>query len=127
METKNQNSDSEKCITITMPKVDATIRPGVTIHGYTFFTTFWEDFSIAEMFGAKAIIDTAKRTKREYRDDVKYITELALVLNYKAWTYYDDDKMALSKLYSDLYYMVHDYAMEHFDGEDAMYYFNVTD
>ena len=125
MQTKNQNSDNT--ITITRPKVDATIRPGMTINGYTFFTTFWEDFSIAEMFGAKAIIDTAKRAKRAYKDDVKYITELALVLNYKAWKYYDDGKITLSQLYSDLYYAIHDYAMEHFDGKDAMYYFNITD
>ena len=57
---------------------------------YEYFTTFWSDFSIAERFGYEAIDDTAERAYEEWKNDVKYLTELVMILNHKCWMYYHD-------------------------------------
>ena len=36
---------------------------------YEYITTFWQDFSTAELFGEDAIRDTAKRAFDEWKDD----------------------------------------------------------
>ena len=56
--------------------------------GYKPITTFYTDFSIADKFGVEAIKDTYKRVFQEWRHDYKYITELAMVLNWKLWRWY---------------------------------------
>ncbi len=53
-------------------------------------TTFWEDFSIAERFGAEAIRDTYKRARAEWKNDRVYGTELSMVLNHKCWYWYEN-------------------------------------
>ena len=122
------NNDCGEVLIMTRPAVDEnSIQPGVTLNGYTFFTTFWDDFSIAEMFGIDAITDTAKRALNAWKDDIKYITELAIVLNYKSWAFYDANNKELSKVYSELYYMVDNFAYNHFNDEELSYYFNITD
>lgn len=103
--------------------------------GYEPKTTFWNDFSIADLFGLKAIYDTFRRAFNEWKNNVVYVAELALVLNHKGCFYYaaseqhDNDKrlQALSDTYFAMYHAVHDYAHDHFTGDDADYYFNVTD
>lgn len=103
--------------------------------GYEPKTTFWQDFSIADTFGLGAIHNTFARAFRTWRDDVVYLAEFALVLNHKGiWFYqaseqYNDDEYlyALSQTYFAMFRTVHDYARGHFSGDDADYYFNVTD
>lgn len=90
-------------------------------------TTFWEDFSIADVFGTSAIKDTYKRAFEDWKDDCMYLTELVIVLNLKCWYYYEKGNNVFSSLYSDLYYRAHYYALEHLTGEDADYYFEMTD
>lgn len=97
------------------------------MEGYEFKTTFWEDFSIADRFGVNAVKDTYRRAFREWSDDAEYVTELALVLNWKCWKHYEEGRMELSKLYSDLYYECNAWCLEHLNGDDAKYYFEVTD
>lgn len=46
-------------------------------------TTFWNDFSIVERFGAEAIRDTYKRAGAEWKSDRVYGTELSMVFNHK--------------------------------------------
>ena len=38
-----------------------------------YFTTFWTDFDIAEIYGEEAIIDTASRAYEEWKSSIKYI------------------------------------------------------
>ena len=90
-------------------------------------TTFWEDFSIADKFGPFAIRDTYKRAFDEWKDDCVYLTELVIILNLKCWDHYEKGNSQLSQLYSDLYYKTHHYAQETLKGEDADYYFEMTD
>lgn len=103
--------------------------------GYEPKTTFWDDFSIADRFDPEAIADTFRRAFTEWRHDVEHIAELVLVLNHKGhWYYqaskqYDDDEelYQMSQLYFALFRKLDDWANENFTGDDADYYFNVTD
>lgn len=112
--------------------------------GYTPITTFWQDFSIADRFGMDAVLNTYCNATREWHHDVKYMTELALVLNHKGWAYYNASIEAggsgeaaaairaealktLSGLYFSMFRAVDDYCRDNFEGEDAEYYWRHTD
>lgn len=97
-------------------------------NGKEFQTTFWEDFSIADVFGDDAIRDTYKRAFEEWKEDLVYLTELVIVLNMKCWQWYESNDKR-SALYSDLYYQTNDYAWDFVgdDEEKADYYFEMTD
>ena len=95
---------------------------------YEFKTTFWQDFSIADRFGEKAIRDTYRRAFKEWKDNVVYLTELVLVLNWKCWEYFDHGKnFNYSSLYAELYHKANNYARETLEGDDLDYYFRTTD
>lgn len=98
----------------------------MNLNGYTTFTTFWQDFTIAERFGMESIRDTFKRAFAEWKHDYKYLTELVMVLNHKCWQFYQNVD-AYSKLYGDLYYEAADYALENLKGEELDYYWRITD
>ena len=113
--------------------------------GYEKKTTFWNDFSIAEVFGKDdpdkglaAVKDTYERAFKEWKSNTEYITELTLVLNHKIWCWYDavqritDPTLKsyadrLSHLYNDLWEQNDQWCMDHLKGEAADYYFRVTD
>jgi len=57
---------------------------------YEFKTTFWDDFSIADRFGENGIKDTYNRAFKHWKNDIVFITELVLVLNWKA-RYWSDN------------------------------------
>lgn len=90
-------------------------------------TTLWEDFRIADAFGVDAVIDTYKRVFDEYKNDVKYMAELTLVLNHSSWIW-EDKNPNLCDIYVKLFYTHNDWCWGHFTNEeDADYYFRVTD
>ena len=94
--------------------------------GYEPFTTFWEDFSIADAFGAEAVQDTFDRAFNEWKTQYKYLTELTIVLNHKIWLWYEkDDEMA--RLYDKLWKQADQYACNTLQGEEMAYYYKVTD
>ena len=93
---------------------------------YEYFTTFWQDFDIAENYGERAIKDTAKRAFDEWKDDVKYLTELVMIINHKCWDFYRTGAMGMSELYDDMYYEYYDKAMNYLEekgNEDDISYF----
>lgn len=98
---------------------------------YNYFTTFWEDFSIAEKFGTGAIRDTAECAFSEWKDDVKYLTELVMVINHKCWEHYRKDSKELSNFYGDLYYEYYDKALDYLDKQgtqdEIMYFIRTLD
>lgn len=96
-------------------------------NGTESITTFWEDFTIADRFGIKAIKDTYKRAFNEWKSDYKYLTELVIVLNLKCWYHYDHGRQDLSQVYSDLFYKAKHYADSHLHGEEFEYYWQMTD
>lgn len=95
--------------------------------GYECITTFWDDFAIADRFGIAAVKDTFHRAFDEWKHNCKYLTELVIVLNHRCWMHYDNGNNELSELYSELYYTAHDYARENLTGDDALYYYRITD
>ena len=90
-------------------------------------TTFWQDFTIADTFGIGAIKDTYKRAFDEWHENTEYITELVVVLNHKLWQHYERGDERKAKLYNELWQKADSWCMEHLQGEDLRYYFNVTD
>lgn len=95
-------------------------------NGYELQTTFWNDFSIADLFGLKAIQDTFNRAFKEWKDDYKFLTELVLVLNHKIWQHYEK-RPEFAALYNSLWEQADQYAVENLKGEEFSYFYDVTD
>ena len=94
--------------------------------GYKPMTTFWQDFSIADAFGGDAVRDTFKCTFNEWKGNCKYLTELVMVLNHKIAQWYERN-MPLAKLYNDAWNIADNYAVNHLQGDELNYFYNVTD
>lgn len=90
-------------------------------------TTFDMDFAIADRFGVNAVKDTFNRAFNEWKSDARYLTELVMVLNHRCWYWYHLNKHALSKVYEDLFYKAHHYAVNHLKGKELAFYLDVTD
>ena len=94
--------------------------------GYRPFTTFFEDFSIADVFGVDAIKDTYNRAFSEWKNNYKYLTEFVLVLNWKIWEHYESNKDC-AEVYDKLFHEAQDYALENLKGEELSYFYEITD
>lgn len=94
--------------------------------GYKTLTTYWDDFSIAERFGIKAIADTFREAVNEHYQNYKILTELVLILNHKIWYYYDKNER-LAKLYNNLWETLDQWCCNHLKGEELSYYYRVLD
>lgn len=94
--------------------------------GYRPFTTFFEDFSIADNFGLDAIKDTYDRAFNEWKHDHKYLTEFVMVLCWKIEQHYESNE-AYAEVYNELYHKANDYALENLKGEELQYFYRTTD
>lgn len=95
-------------------------------------TTLWGDFGVADIYVLNgmepdAVQDTFNRCFEEFKDDREYGTELAMVLNYKAWEHDSKNNDKLTNLYSRLYYQLRDYIYDHWKEDDLSYYYRITD
>lgn len=106
--------------------------------GYKPCTTFWQDFSIADVFVLNgqepdAVQDTHDRSWTQMKEKalgIEGLTEYIMVLNWKAWQLYDKNnpkKMALYKLYDKLWKETDAWAMENLKDDDLSYYLETTD
>lgn len=96
------------------------------ITGYKMKTTFWGDFTVAERIdGIKAVRDTYKRSKC-YLDDTVMATELALVLNWKAWEH-SRTNPELASEYEKLWSELDAYILDKWKDEALSYYLATTD
>lgn len=100
--------------------------------GYEELTTFFNDFTIADRFGVKAIKETYRDSLAYAKSDYKVLTELVMVLNHKIGQYYDYTKPSTNQdprsiLYNDLYWELAEYAESHLQGEELDYYYRTTD
>lgn len=100
--------------------------------------TFWQDFSIADRFGAGAVEDTYKRAFKVFKKDIGYMTAMAITLNHKIWAWYEhDDKLARTydKLWKEIDGFILDCENASEDGEkyknftpeEVGYYIRATD
>lgn len=92
-------------------------------------TTFLMDFEIAENFGgAPAIKDTFRRAFAEWRENVVYLTELVMVLNWKMWQYDELGNARMTRLYYDLFMKAYDWGCENLkNADDRQYFFRTLD
>lgn len=92
-----------------------------------FKTTFWSDFSIADKFGVDAIKDTYERAIEEWKDNVEYMTELSIVLNWKIWKHYENENDEIAKVYNDLWRELDVYLLDNLKDDELQYYIRETD
>lgn len=94
--------------------------------GYKPVTTFYTDFSIADKFGIGAIEDTFNLSFRMWQHNYQYVTELAMVLNWKIWRWHNvNDEYA--RLYDKLWRQVDEWCIENLKGDYLEYYYKTTD
>lgn len=95
--------------------------------GYETVSTFYSDLTIADFYGEKAVKDTFQRVVKSWFKDRDMFTEFVLCLNTKAWQHHGEGHMALSALYSDLFYKAKDKVYDEWSKEDIRYFFEMTD
>lgn len=99
----------------------------MNMFGYETFTTFWEDFSIADAFGTDAIEDTYNRAFKEWKNNYEYLTELVMILNWKLWEHYEKGNTNYARLYDRLWRESSCYACENLKDKELEYYYRTTD
>lgn len=94
--------------------------------GYVPKTTFWNDFSMAELFGLDDISDTFNRALEEWKSNIVYLTELVMVLNWKIWYWYENyDEYA--ELYQELWEKADEWALNNLKDDDLSYFLRTVD
>ena len=93
---------------------------------YKFETTFWEEFSISDQYGPDRVVEHYNLVFDQWKDNLKYLTELVLVLNWKIYQWYQVDD-TLGMTYDDLWKRTDSFAMDTLRGEDLHYYLSVLD
>jgi hypothetical protein len=94
---------------------------------YKMKTTFMKDFDIANVFGENAVRDTYKRAFKEWKDNLEYITEFTMVLNWQLWKTYEDGNEKLARVYDELWREMSAWCLDNLKGEDLNYYLRTTD
>lgn len=95
------------------------------ITGYKPQTTFYTDFSLAELFGTKGIRETFDLAFKEWKNNTVYITEFTMALNWKCWEH--EHHADFGPLYLELFEKMDDWCRENLTGEDLTYYYQTTD
>ena len=96
------------------------------VTGYEPKTTFYMDFSIAERFGTDAIRDTYKRAFKDWKNNIVYLTELVMALNWKIYEHYGKNE-AFAKVYNELWEEADGWCMENLKGKEMDYFLSTTD
>lgn len=94
--------------------------------GYVPKTTFYTDFSIADGYGELAVRDTFKRAFDSWKDDITYLTELVMVLNWKIFEHYKKNEK-LARVYDELWKQADGWCMDNLEGDNLSYYIRTTD
>jgi len=93
---------------------------------YKFESTCWEEFSIAEEYGADGVKEHYDLVFEQWKDNLKFLTELVLVLNIKIFIWYGVDD-SIGKMYDQLWKETDGYALDTLKGEDLHYYLSTLD
>lgn len=88
-------------------------------------STFYSDFTYAEMFGVDSIIATFNRTFNECKENYENLTALVSTLYHKIW---EDGEQSdsISILYDDLWDKAYTYACDNLKGEELNYFYRET-
>ncbi len=93
---------------------------------YKFESTFWEEFSIAEDYGAEGVKEHYDLVFEQWKDNLKFLTELVLVLNIKIFIWFGVDD-TIGKTYDQLWKETDQYALDTLTGNDLHYYLSTLD
>lgn len=86
-------------------------------------TTYMSDLSIAEWYGFGAVVDTIEKAIKQQANDVEYMAELVLCVNWKSWEHFSRGNNTWSKFYSVLYEMTYDLVLSYYKKDkEAMHY-----
>ena len=93
-----------------------------------FKTTFWADFTVADVFGEKAVKETFNHVFKEWRGDYRHLTSLVMTLNHKIfWHYYENKDYKMAKLYDTLWRKADEYAIKHLKDDELKFFLKTTD
>lgn len=97
--------------------------------GYKPISTYYTDFGIAEWFGKDSVRDTYDRAVENWFEDIKWATEIVMVLNWKIWEHYHRGNEEWAKFYNDLWDEAQCKVFEMYenDQEAISYYYRTTD
>ena len=105
-----------------------TVWPITEMTGYEPKTTYWNDFETAEVFGGeKEIRALYKRAMKNWSDNVEYVTEICMVLNWRLHLWYQRGNMKLAQLYEELWKDCDKWCCTNLKGEDLQYFYRTTD
>lgn len=90
-------------------------------------STFYADFSVADVYGEKAIQDTYNRAFNEWKGDYKMLTELVAALNHKIWFWFEAGIEDYATLYDRLYKEADAYGVDNLKGEELAHFYRVLD
>lgn len=93
---------------------------------YQFESTFWEEFSSTDEYGSDEVQKHYQVVFEQWKDNLKYLTELVLVLNLKTFIWFGvDDNLGMT--YDELWKKTDQYAMDTLKGDDLHYYLSTLD
>lgn len=90
-------------------------------------STFYADFSVADVFGEKAIQDTFNNAFSNWKSDYKMLTELTGALNHKLWFWHEHGVVEYAELYDRLWKEADAYACSALEGEELKHFMTVLD
>ena len=93
---------------------------------FKFESSFWEEFSIAENYGSDGIREHYRIVFDQWKDNLRFLTELVLVLNLKIFFHYGKDD-SIGQTYDELWEQTDAYALETLKGDDLHYYLSTLD
>lgn len=107
--------------------------------GYVPITTYYTDFGVAEIYGGeKEVRALYRRAFKFHHEDIKWMTELCMVLNWKIHEHYGHND-SLAKVYNDLWEELDSWILEcedenaedikykHFTKDEISYFVRMVD
>ena len=90
-------------------------------------STFYADFSVADVYGIAAIQDTYNRAFANWKSDYKMLTEFVAVLNHKIWFWHEHGISEYSTLYDRLWREADAYGCDTLKGDELSHFLYVLD
>ena len=82
-------------------------------------TTFMSDLSVGEWCESwRGVFDTTRRAMIEWRDNVEYMAEFVLCVNWKSLEHHANEHPNWSKFYALLFEGVRDLMYEYYEGDE---------
>ena len=79
---------------------------------------FWQAFTDAEEAGTATVATVASIMYQRWRDSIRELTDLVMVINHKSWDHYRNGNEGFQELYSDLYYEYYEKAIDYLEKKD---------